>query len=106
MSEHAHHPFPWRLTAVIAGVVIVATALFTQGVGFGALGSQVGGAGRYVALAGAILGYFALSAQPIPAEKANLYVGLFFLGGLTLAISSMATVLPQKLYYIFLFFPM
>lgn len=85
--------------------VVLTNMVVTGGAGFNVFGSQVGGAGRYVALAGAILGYFALSARPIPPEKAGLYTGLFFLGGLTLAISSLATVMPRSFQYLFLIFP-
>jgi len=90
---------------VVLALVIVVTMQFRGGAGFWALGSQSGGAGRYVLLLGAIAGYFALSARPIPVEKAKLYVALYLLGGLTLAIGSLMPYVPQVLHYVFLFFP-
>jgi len=94
-----------RPLLLLAAVAIV-TAALTGGIGFRTLGSEVGGGGRYVMLGGAILGFFALSAHRIPPEKANLYVGLFFLFGLTQAIGSIAPFLPpDPFYYLFLFFP-
>ncbi len=93
----------WPLLFLVAVVLI--TAELTGGAGFGSFGSQIGGAGRYVTLLGAILGYFAISARPIPVEKAPLYVGLFLLGGVTLVISGLAPYCPQSLQFIFLLFP-
>lgn len=87
------------------GAVVLTNMVLTGGAGFNVFGSQVGGASRYVALGGAILGYFALSARPIPLEKAGLYTALFFLGGLTLAISSLFSIMPRSLHYLFLIFP-
>jgi hypothetical protein len=93
----------WPLV-YLSGVILVTLAL-TGGAGFGFFGSEVGGGSRYVALAGAILGYFAISARPIPPEKAIRYTGYFFLGGLTLALSSAVTVVPEWLRWVYWFFP-
>ncbi len=90
---------------VVLAMVIVATMQLTGGAGFQALGGQSAGAGRYVMLLGAIAGYFALSARPIPLERANLYVALYLLGGITLAIGSLMPYVPQAFQYVFLFFP-
>lgn len=87
------------------GVVVLVTALFTGGVGFKALGSEVGGGKRYILLFAAIFGYFALSANRIPLEKAKLYFGLFFLGGVTLAIGSMPPFVPAEFAFVFWVFP-
>ena len=40
---------------------------------------------------GANIGYFALVARKIPPERKNLYVGLFFLGGVSQMISEPKT---------------
>lgn len=93
----------WPLMALAS--IVVVTMQLTGGAGFHALGGQSGGAGRYVLLGGGILGYFAISARLIPVGSANLYVGLYFLGGLTMALSSLAMVLPRWLEYLFLIFP-
>ncbi|MCS7089840.1 MAG: hypothetical protein RMN51_00985 [Verrucomicrobiota bacterium] len=93
----------WAL--VYLSAVIVVTYVLTGGAGFGFIGSEVGGGSRYVALAGAILGFFALSAKPIPPEKALLYTGYFFLGGLTLALSSAVALVPDWLRWVYYIFP-
>jgi hypothetical protein len=87
------------------GIVVVATALLTGGVGFKALGSDVGGGKRYVGIVAAILGYFAISMRRIPLSQATFYTGLYFLGGVTLAIGSLAPYLPSGFTFIFWFFP-
>jgi hypothetical protein len=93
----------WPLA--LFGVVVLATAFSTGGVGFRALGSDVGGGKRYIVLLAAIFGYFALSANRIPLEKAGLFFGLYFLGGVTLAIGSMPPFLPSDFAFIFWVFP-
>ena len=68
------------LLAVIAG-----TAKMT-GVGIRSFGGEVYGGHKYVYLVVGLLGYFALSAQKTPPKRRNLYLALFFLGGLTAII--------------------
>ena len=70
----------WSLVCMIG--VVVLTARLT-GMGLHAFGDEISGGRRYAYLLGSILGYFALSSRPIPPERAILYVGLFFLPGLT-----------------------
>ncbi len=106
--DRRHKPLSVPLVArplLAFALVVVVTMLLRGGAGFGALGSSVGGAGRYVIVLGAIAGFFALSARQIPLEKANLYIGLYLLGGLTLAISSLMPYTPHFLQFIFMFFP-
>lgn len=61
--------------------VVAITAKLTGGIGLKAFGSDVYGGKKYVFLIVGILGYFAMTARPIPPQKANLYVAMFFLGG-------------------------
>lgn len=93
----------WPLV-FLTGVVLM-TAMLTGGIGFRVFGSQAAGGTRYLAMLAAVMGYFALSARPIPLAKANLYTALFFLGGLSLAMGSLMTVLPSYLQFVFLVFP-
>ena len=90
---------------VLAGVVLV-TAKLSGGIGLNIFGSANVGGKRYIYLLGGIAGYFALSAQRIPPNKAVLYVSIFFLAGVTSMISDLAHfVAPSALYYILLVFP-
>ena len=92
----------WSLICLVA--VVVFTAKMT-GLGLRTMGSEVYGGHRYIYLLGAIMGYFALSGHRIPPEKARLYVGLFFLGGLAALIADLAPIVPTPLHFIYLFFP-
>jgi len=90
---------------ILLAAVVIITAVLRGGIGFRVFGSEIGGARRYVFLLAAIMGYFALSARRIPPEKAYLYVGLFFLGGLTQAIGSTSAFAPSYLYFVYMVFP-
>jgi hypothetical protein len=83
--------------------VIVVTAKVT-GLGLRTFGSEVYGGKKYVTLLGGILGYFALSAHRISPRHRNLFVGLFFLGGITSFIADLVPVLPHWSYFIYEFF--
>jgi hypothetical protein len=83
--------------------MIVITARLT-GFGLRVFGSATYGANKYFYLVGGILGYFALSARRIPLERKNLYVGLFFLGGVVGVIGDLLPLLPHSFYFIYLVF--
>jgi hypothetical protein len=87
--------------------VILFTAKFTGGIGLSLFGSGVVGGKRYVELMAGIVGFFAMTARPIPTEKAKLYVGLFFLGSVLNIIGDLFPYLQGTgpLTYIFLIFP-
>jgi hypothetical protein len=85
--------------------VVWVTAQLTGGIGLRVMGSASYGGMRYVSLTCAVLGYFALISQQVPPHKRLLYVGLFFLGVLTMAIGSLAPYVPSFMYPIFLFIP-
>jgi O-Antigen ligase len=93
----------WSLICLIAVVLI--TAKFTGGFGLKAFGSEVYGGKKYVFLIVAILGYFALVAQPIPTKRARLYVTLFFAGGVLGFIGDLYQISPGFLHPIFWIFP-
>ena len=69
------------------GLVTLATAFMTEGIGFRFLGGSNFGGKKYAFLFAAIMVYFALVAQPIPRNRAYLYIGLFFLSSLIPLIS-------------------
>lgn len=70
---------------LLAGVVVI-TAQQTGGIHARSLGSDAWGAMRYFQVLGAIVGYFAFLGQPIPAHRAKLMAGVFFLSGMTSVI--------------------
>ena len=93
----------WPL--VFLGAVVFITGYFTGGFGSRVFGSGQFGGKRYWFIFGSIAAFFAIVARPIPREKASLYVGLFFLGGLVDLMSVIIPVLPRELYWLALIFP-
>jgi hypothetical protein len=94
----------WPIVFLTA--VILVTAKLTGGIGLAISGGTSIGGKKYLFLLGAIMGYYALTAHQIPKNKAKLYVALFFLCGVTSAISSMTVIMPPSfLYYALLVFP-
>jgi hypothetical protein len=93
----------WPLVFFI--VVVLSTAKLTGGIGLHSLGNDTAGGKSYILLLMGILGYFALTAQPIPPKRAKLYVSLFFLAGCLAFVGDLAPYLPSSLYFLFAFFP-
>jgi hypothetical protein len=89
----------WPLICLI-GVVLI-TAKMTGGIGLKAFGSDVYGGKKYVFLIVGILSYFAITARPIPSQKANLYIALFFLGGTLNFIKDLYPFSPGFLHPVF-----
>jgi hypothetical protein len=65
-------------------------------------GSGYGGRG-YIYILGAIIGYFALTAQRIPIDKSERMVKWFFLSGLTFILSNLLYVLGPAFYVLYNF---
>ncbi len=86
-------------------VVVVATAVTTGGFGMRVLGSGSYGGKGYFYLLAAVVGYFALTSQPIPPGRARLAVALFFLSGLTAIVSHLAYLGGPKFYFLYELFP-
>jgi hypothetical protein len=99
-----YSPTTTRPLLVLLAVILV-TAKLNGGIGFHMFGGQNIGGRKYLDVFGAIIAYFALTARRIPAAKASLYTGLFFLAGTTAMIGSLAHFVPPGLYFIFMFFP-
>ena len=93
----------WPL--LFLALVILLTAQLTGGIGIRSFGGEAYGGKRYVLLLGAIAGYFALTSHRIAPGRGFLYAALYFLGALTLIISSTGRWMPASLYYIFALFP-
>ena len=73
----------------LLGVVVV-TAMATGGFGVRMLGAGQYGGKNYFYFLAAIAGYFVFTSRRIPPHRAGLYVALFFLSGLTFAVSDLA----------------
>lgn len=94
----------WPLLALLA--VVVFTAQMTGGFGLRSMGSEVYGGKKYVMLIIGILSFFAISARPIPKNKANFYITLYFGGAFLAFISDLYPLVPPQLSFIYLVFPM
>lgn len=96
---------PVTRSLVFLGVVVLATAVMTGGVGLRVFGSdRYGGKGYFYILA-ALAGYFALTSQRIPAHRANLYVSLFFLSSLTSLIGDIVYKAGPGFYFLYNLIP-
>jgi hypothetical protein len=93
----------WPLLAFLA--VALFTAEMTGGVGLHAFGSAVYGGKKYVYLFVSIASYFALTARPIPKEKARVFVILFFLGRATDFVGNLYPICPSWMNPLFYLFP-
>lgn len=93
----------WPVLAVM--MVVVGTMFLRGGLGFNFMGSRMVGGGRYVMLLLGVMCYFAMTAQPIPRDRINSCVALFFLGGVTAVVGDLFTFAPTALHPIFLIFP-
>ena len=89
----------WPL--VVFAIVVIITMLARGGVGIQWMGEGgLSGGGKYMWILAACVGYFALTGTAIPPEKASLYYGLFFLGGLTGFIGPVAAWLGGPIAYV------
>src|SRR5664280_1718480 len=93
----------WPLLMLAAVVLITAEA--RGGIKIRSLGGEFFGGKHYVLLLFAVLGFFALSMQPIPRDRARLFAALFLLGGITTLIGDVFYFQSRALQYIFWFFP-
>ena len=93
------------LPLLFLGAVVVLTAKFSGGIGLAALGSQSYGGRKYLYIFAAIIGYFALTSQSIPKDRAKLYTILFFVSGLTAIVSNLAYMGGPGFYFLFALFP-
>jgi hypothetical protein len=88
----------------LASVVFI-TALFTGGMGMRILGSSQFGGRRYLYIFAAIAGYFVLTSQKIPQNRAPWYLVMFFLPGLTGLAGNMIYKMGSPFYFLFNIFP-
>ena len=90
----------WTLLAF--AVIVLLTAKLTGGLGVRSLGGSKYGGSKYFLIFFAVIGYFAMSAQKIPVDKALSYGRFFMLSGTTAALSNLIYYLPSLwfLYYL------
>ncbi len=93
----------WPLMFTAAMVYL--TSKLTGGIGLAALGGEVSGGKKYLALFIGIATFYALVSRPIPKEHRNIYIALFFLPGAVQFFSDLFPVLPSPLNYINLLIP-
>ncbi len=93
----------WSL--VLLGLLAAITAQLTAGIGGRAFGEEMWGAKRYLGVFGAIVGYFALVAQPVAEERAIRYASIYFLSGVTAACSDLLYAAGPNFYFLYAFFP-
>ena len=93
----------WPLLFTVA--IVYFTAEMTGGIGLKALGGEVAGGKKYLALFIGVAAFFALTSRVIPKEHRKLYVALYFLPGAVQFLSDMFPFLPSPLNYINLLIP-
>jgi hypothetical protein len=93
----------WSLLSIAILTFII--AIIRGGIGLRSFGSEMYGGKRYFLIWGAVLGFFALASQRIPPKRAKWYVGMFFLGGITMAIGSLLGFINERFNWIFWIFP-
>ena len=85
--------------------MVLGTAWYRGGIGLRAMGGATNGGRYYVYILGAILGYFAFTALPIPIARSRKMAGLFFISGVTYALSNLAYTLGAPFYFLYYFVP-
>ena len=87
-------------------IVVLVTAFATGGAGFHSLGAIKSYGGKfYIYILLAVAGYFVFTCKPIPDNRAMLYLGLFFLPGITAVISNLVYMAGPNFYFLFDLFP-
>lgn len=93
----------WSLLAI--AFVVIGTMAMTGTLGIRSLGGSSYGGKKYFLILFAIVAYFGLSTQRIPAGKTNLYLGAFLIPGLTPVASNIIYKLGPGLWFLFALFP-
>jgi hypothetical protein len=99
-------PVPSLTIPLVSVLLVVAvTARLNGGIGVRALGSQTFGGRGYLWIFGGAAGFWAIISRRVPVEKASLYCGLFWLGGLASVIPTLVSFGPSEFYGLTLIFP-
>jgi hypothetical protein len=89
---------------ILLTIVVVVTAYLTGGFGGRVFGAETWGAKRYLGIFGGVIGYFALTMQPIPPRRAKLYATLFFLSGISTVAGDLIYLAGPSYYFLYEFF--
>jgi hypothetical protein len=93
------------LSLIFLSLVVLITAKMRGGLGFSAFGDEAIGGKRYLYIWVAVIGFFALISQPIPASKRRLYTALFLLGSATAALNNLSAMIGPLGSVLYIFFP-
>jgi hypothetical protein len=85
--------------------VVLCTMWYRGGIGIRVLGGSTYGGKKYVLILGAVLGYFALTAVPIPIHKSAKMAGWYFISGTTSALSNLVYILGPTAYFVYYLVP-
>ena len=96
---------PFNVTLFLVVMVILITAKITGGLGVKTLGGSTYGGRRYYTLILAVVGFYAVSCRRIPRAKAPLYMALYILSGLTIALGNFAYLAGESFWWLFNIFP-
>ena len=108
-SVSSHHRFisipSLTKPLIFLVVVVLVTAQLTGGIGLQAFGGGQFGGKRYFYIFLAVAGYFALTSERIPPQRAGLYLAMFFLPTLASLISNFVYLAGPGFYFLFNLFP-
>jgi hypothetical protein len=85
--------------------IIIGTAKMRGGIGIQALGGSTFGGKGYIYLIAGVLAYFAFVSQPIPPQRARLFIAMFLLPGLIHIGSTLTYYAGPAFYFLYVFFP-
>jgi hypothetical protein len=86
-------------------VVVLGTAWYHGGIGVRVMGGASYGGKNYIYVLGAIVGYFALTAEQVPILKGGKMAALFFLSGMTYALSNIIYMMGPAFYFLYYLVP-
>jgi hypothetical protein len=96
---------PVSCSLIALSLVVLLTMKMTGGIGLRSLGGDSFGGKKFVFLLAAVIGYFAISSQRIPLEKARKYLAMFTLPGLLAAMSNLIWYAGPTFFFLYYIFP-
>ena len=103
-GEETVRPLKLTLPLCLLAAVVVVTAVINGGIGGRVLGTERWGLRNYVFVFGGFIGFFAITSNSIPRERAWLAALIYVGGGVTAAISDMAYAAGPRFFFLFAFF--
>jgi hypothetical protein len=93
------------LPVLFMGLVVFLTGQLTGGFGAKVFGGDTFGGRRYIFIFAGVAAFIAIISQQIPLKQAQLYITLFFVGGLANLLGSLIPNLPKPFWGLSLLFP-